>query len=129
MNQRGGPHPEDFCQKCKGRNVVWFAPNALWNRVVGDNKYGILCPICFIKLAELKGVSRDAWKIQPESAVRKEVEVAAKAARDAALEEAAHRAYETPFRCHSEDDRDFHSGCVQTRDLIVDAIRALKLGN
>jgi hypothetical protein len=33
-------------------------------------------------------------------------------------------AYSTPFRCHATDDVDFHSGCVQTRDRIVDAIRA-----
>ena len=33
-------------------------------------------------------------------------------------------AYKTPFRCHAEDDGDFHSGCVQTRDGIVDAIRS-----
>ena len=31
----------------------------------------------------------------------------------------------TPFRCHAEEDRDFHSGCVQTKDAILDAVRAL----
>jgi hypothetical protein len=46
--------------------------------------------------------------------------------REAALEEAALKARTTPFRCHAANDRDFHSGCVQTQDSIVDAIRALK---
>ena len=47
-----------------------------------------------------------------------------KEAVEAEREACAKVAYKTPFRCHAEDDGDFHSGCVQTRDGIVDAIRS-----
>ena len=30
----------------------------------------------------------------------------------------------TPFRAHHKDDVDFHSGCEQTRDRIVAALKA-----
>lgn len=46
-------------------------------------------------------------------------------ARKEALEEAARVANTTPFRAHRDDDVNFHSGCVQTRERIVDAIRNL----
>lgn len=45
--------------------------------------------------------------------------------RERVIEECAKIAMRTPFRPHREDDIDFHSGCVQTRERIVDAIRAL----
>ena len=47
-----------------------------------------------------------------------------KEAVEAEREACAKVAYKTPFRCHAEYDGDFHSGCVQTRDGIVDAIRS-----
>lgn len=47
------------------------------------------------------------------------------AARAQAYEEAARMAFKTPFRQHGEDHVEFHSGCIQTRERIVDAIRAL----
>lgn len=59
-------HPEDFCQKCKRPNVVWFAPSPLWNAAVrAANEPEILCPVCFIQLAEAIGVST-AWFVAPE---------------------------------------------------------------
>ncbi|GAG96755.1 unnamed protein product, partial [marine sediment metagenome] len=30
-------HPEDYCHICGGKNIVWFADNDLWNKVV-DNR-------------------------------------------------------------------------------------------
>lgn len=58
-------HPERTCQKCHGPNVVWFVPNELWNRVVGSPD-GILCPVCFVKLAEEKGHRPTAWCLLEE---------------------------------------------------------------
>lgn len=65
-------HPEDFCQRCKRPNVVWFAPNHLWNKVVrANNQPGILCPICFVELAEAIGI-HEVWKVAPnEKSARK----------------------------------------------------------
>lgn len=60
-------HPEDHCQRCGGPNVIWFAPNELWNRVVGSPN-GILCPVCFIKMAEAMGIST-TWRLEPEDAI------------------------------------------------------------
>lgn len=50
------PHPEDYCQQCGGKNVTWNAPNDLWNTIMGKPD-GIICPSCFEKRAEEKGIS------------------------------------------------------------------------
>lgn len=57
-------HPEDFCERCKGPNVVWFAPSPLWNAAHGE--WDILCPVCFVQLAEAAGITPTAWRIAPE---------------------------------------------------------------
>lgn len=41
---------EDICQICSGDNPVWFAPNELWNKVIGE-KLHFVCPNCFIREA------------------------------------------------------------------------------
>lgn len=61
----GVPHPEDSCKKCDRPNVVWFAPNELWNKYVRDNnEQGILCPVCFIQLVEQGGM-HPTWSVAP----------------------------------------------------------------
>jgi len=57
-------HPESTCERCQGPNVVWFAPAFLWNAV--QPPYGVLCPVCFIGLAEAAGFNKHAWRIAPE---------------------------------------------------------------
>ena len=61
------PHPEDFCQRCGRRNVVWSAPNDVWNKVMPDG--GIVCPVCFIELAAAKGIE-DVWDLSPRGACK-----------------------------------------------------------
>jgi hypothetical protein len=56
-------HPEDICQKCGGDNIVWFAPNDLWNKHRGE--FNILCPMCFIALCEAGGVDA-IWSVRPK---------------------------------------------------------------
>ncbi len=56
-------HPEDFCQECGRPNIVWFAPNELWNKIVGSSD-GILCPTCFAKRAE-KITGKIVWRFEP----------------------------------------------------------------
>lgn len=53
------------CQLCNDLNPVWYAPNEVWNLVAKD-KYHFLCPNCFIRLAERKGIEPTGWKITPE---------------------------------------------------------------
>lgn len=53
---------EKSCQVCNDINPVWYAPNELWNSVV-KNKYHFLCPNCFIKMAEHKGLEV-TWKLE-----------------------------------------------------------------
>lgn len=55
-----------------------------------------------------------------------DIAVALDRVREEERERCAKVAMTTPFRAHSADDVDFDSGCVQTRDRIVAAIRALK---
>lgn len=50
------------CQVCNDPNPVWFTLNKLWNNVIKD-KYHFVCPNCFIKLAERKGLQPQAWKL------------------------------------------------------------------
>lgn len=57
-------HPESTCQKCGGPNIAWFAPSEIWN--AAHEEFGVLCPICFVALAEKVGHDKDAWIIQPE---------------------------------------------------------------
>ena len=64
--QSCGSHPEDVCGDCGANNPTWFAPNDLWNRVMGSPN-GIVCPACFIERAELVGVGRSAWRVEPEA--------------------------------------------------------------
>lgn len=59
--------PELICERCGGPNVTWFAPNEVWNRVVGSPN-GIWCPGCFISHAEANGFDDRAWKVEPEAA-------------------------------------------------------------
>lgn len=53
---RADAHPEDYCQQCGGKNIVWSADNDLWNKVIGSPN-GIICPQCFEKKAEESAVS------------------------------------------------------------------------
>lgn len=62
---------EFTCQDCGTANPVWFAPNVLWNLVMGgpeaaDDPGGIVCPNCFIARAEQAGVTPTAWIVMPE---------------------------------------------------------------
>jgi hypothetical protein len=61
-----GIHPEDFCECCGRPNIVWYAPNELWNRVAAE-KFHILCPVCFVRLCESVGVTKEdsAWSVTP----------------------------------------------------------------
>ncbi|MDP9113881.1 MAG: hypothetical protein M3O20_09375, partial [Acidobacteriota bacterium] len=61
-------HPENMCQECGGPNPVWFAPNHIWNQIVGSEA-GMLCPVCFIKRADSKGLYQaGGWELVPEQA-------------------------------------------------------------
>lgn len=57
---------ELLCQKCGRDYPVWFAPNALWNRVVKEDEH-FLCMDCFALLAEERGVTKSAWMLTEEN--------------------------------------------------------------
>jgi hypothetical protein len=54
-------HPENRCQQCGGRNIVWHAPSEVWNRYARTDE--ILCPICFALRAESSGRPCAAWRL------------------------------------------------------------------
>jgi hypothetical protein len=65
------PPSSSRCGNCGSINPVWFAPNVLWNLVIGgpeatDDPGGILCPACFIERAESRGIAPTAWELRPE---------------------------------------------------------------
>lgn len=63
--------PESLCGRCGGPNSVWAAPSPLWNAVMrggdingGPEPHGgIVCPTCFMILAEEAGVA-DTWVLR-----------------------------------------------------------------
>jgi hypothetical protein len=62
---------ESRCDDCGGVNPVWFAPNPLWNLVIGGPEAkgdpgGFICPGCFIVRAEAVGIKHTAWQLRPE---------------------------------------------------------------
>ncbi len=64
-------HPEAKCQKCGGRNIVWFSDNQTWNLIAPAD--GILCPICFVEKAEEIGIV-GPWKLTLEPPLAEEKE-------------------------------------------------------
>lgn len=65
-------HPESYCHRCGGPNVVWVAPSPLWNEVMRGGTIdgpeqceGIVCPTCFAALAEDQGVAQ-YWRLTAE---------------------------------------------------------------
>lgn len=64
---------EMWCERCGRRHgVVWFAPSEVWNAVMreGDrgkpDEFGFCCPICFMQLADERGVGTTIWEVRPE---------------------------------------------------------------
>jgi hypothetical protein len=56
-------HPEDYCHRCGGPNIIWYAPSPLWNEVMrggdisGRSKWSeIICPTCFCILTQEAGI-------------------------------------------------------------------------
>lgn len=69
-------HPEDVCHKCGGPNVVWFGPKDIWNGAIrGQGEPEIICPTCFIQLAEAAGYITVVWRVAPYGFYRKERQV------------------------------------------------------
>lgn len=56
--------PQDVCQRCGGANVVWFAPNKLWNEAMGSEG-GIVCPSCFVRAYEAATGRMRVWRLAP----------------------------------------------------------------
>lgn len=60
------------CQDCGGFNPTWFAPSLDWNLVMGGPEAkgdpgGYICPNCYIKRAEITGVSPAAWVVSGQT--------------------------------------------------------------
>ena len=60
---------ESICQRCGRFNPVWTAPSPLWNFVMrggsinGIERYCVVCPSCFVLLAEERGVLATGWRL------------------------------------------------------------------
>ena len=62
-------HPETWCHRCGGPNRAWYAPSPLWNAVMrggsidGPSEFDdLICPTCFMVLAEERGVA-ETWRL------------------------------------------------------------------
>lgn len=60
MQENKLQHPESYCHKCGGHNPIWSADNELFNKVNGSGN-GIMCPVCFDKMAREKGIEPFYW--------------------------------------------------------------------
>ena len=69
------PNPTEelvACDDCHGPVPSWFAPNDLWNKVMGgadakDDPGGMLCVHCFIRRAEIVEVKPAAWRLDADA--------------------------------------------------------------
>ena len=66
------PREEMSCDRCGDHHgVIWFAPSDIWNAVMreGDqgnpDEYPFCCPICFMQLAEERGIDTTGWLVCP----------------------------------------------------------------
>lgn len=71
-----GQHPEATCHRCGHPFTDWSAPSPLWNEVMrggdinGAEPYrGIVCPPCFIRLAEAAGIAT-GWRLYAATVFR-----------------------------------------------------------
>lgn len=48
-------HPENYCHQCGSKNVIWYAPNELWNELC--ESWEIICPKCFQERADERGIN------------------------------------------------------------------------
>ena len=53
----------EYCEDCGARSpLVWWSPDDLWTELTGhrpaggDNMPGLLCPRCFDRRAQLRGI-------------------------------------------------------------------------
>lgn len=59
---------DSWCRRCTGYNPCWVAPSPLWNAVMrehggGPEKFsGIVCPGCFVQLAQEAGIA-EIWRL------------------------------------------------------------------
>lgn len=61
-------HPEDFCERCGGRNVTWFVDSDRFNTAV--NRSEVVCPSCFVVAHEAATGMRTAWELVPSTPFR-----------------------------------------------------------
>jgi hypothetical protein len=52
------------CQKCGAMNPIWWVDDEVWN-VIADTREDILCPNCFMHLADSKGYG-GIWRLHTD---------------------------------------------------------------
>lgn len=70
MSSRPSEPREGVCDVCRCAYPVWFAPNALWNKIMrradGSDIYPFICLNCFAHIAENEGHKPTAWMLVEE---------------------------------------------------------------
>lgn len=56
---------ESTCEKCGNKNICWFIKSDIWNKFASN--YSVLCPICFVELAENNKFIPTSWELVPEN--------------------------------------------------------------
>jgi hypothetical protein len=109
---------EPTSEEVEKRKLTWAEETMLAiNKLTPDIKGKAFDPDWFLLRERL-----EEFEARQSAAVAQ----AQQAAVAATLRQAEKVAMTTEFRAHSESDENFHSGCVQTRDRIVGAIRSLR---
>lgn len=59
---------DERCHACHAENSVWFVDSEIWNAVMDDDG-GILCPTCFMIVAEARELVEPnvIWKLVPQA--------------------------------------------------------------
>jgi hypothetical protein len=120
--------PLTFEQHMEGRNTTMSEYNVAataWSRC--ERQYKAEIDAHKADVAYWRSIAIQADEIIEENDV--EIERLTRerdSAEAAALERAIKTAKATQFRCHAADDVDFHSGCVQTKESIIDNLGKLR---
>jgi len=66
-------HPEDFCDRCGGKNISWQVESDRWNAATEALKLSsevVLCPSCFVQGHEAATAMTCGWTIVPSTPFR-----------------------------------------------------------
>jgi hypothetical protein len=67
-DQKGLKYDEGQCERCGGRNPVWYVDSDRYNMAV--NRSETVCPSCFVAAHEVATGMTTLWELRPSAPFR-----------------------------------------------------------